>query len=276
MGDVVVDDARRARAGDDTGERGEELLADELSLDVHGHLDGDPDVSPLAAGVVVDGLALADGGDGGILVRLLVRLAAEPGHGKCGGGGVIVAPPVLVVVVVGGVQLRRKHGRFDKTLLAARALDVSTRGGPREDILHGRGGPVDVVDDELDPGVVPEEGELPGLGARDGGGGGELGVVVELAVNRVRRVVHLLHESQKLVLVVDAKDGKRKLDTLEGARGVVKVGQVGLGVALADAAGPRALHGADKVLVDVDVLEVLKILPRAAADDAVHLVAVDV
>ena len=280
MGDVVVDDARRARAGDDTGELGEELLADVLSLDVHGHLDGDPDVAALAAGVVVDGLALADGGDGVILVRhlvrLLVRLAAEPGHGKRGGGGVIVAPPVLAVVVVGGVELRRKHGGFDETLLAARALDVSARGGPREDILHGRGGPVDVVDDELDPGVVPEESELPGLGARDGDGGGELGVMVELAVHRVRRVVHLLHESQKLVLVVDAKDGERKLDTLEGARGVVKVGQVGLGVTLADAAGPGALHGADKVLVDVDVLEVLKLLPRAAADDAVHLVAVDV
>ena len=177
---------------------------------------------------------------------------------------------------MGGVQLRRKHGGFDKTLLAARALDVSTRGGPREDILHGRGGPVDVVDDELDPGVVPEEGELPGLGARDGDGGGELGVVVELAVHRVGGVVHLLRESHELVVVVDAKDGERKLDTLEGARWVVKVGQVGLGATLAEAAGPRGVHGADKVLVDVDVLEVLKLLPRAAADDAVHLVAVDV
>ena len=276
VGDVVVDDARRARTGDDTGERGEELLADVLSLDVHGHLDGDPDVAALAAGVVVDGLALADGGDG-VLFVLLVNLAAEPGHGQRGGGGVIVAPPVLVGVVgSGGVQLRRKHGGLDETLPAARALDVSARGGPREDIPHGGGGPVDVIDDELDASVVPEEGELPGLGARDGNRGWELGVVVELAVHRVRGVVHLLHESQKLVLVVDAKDGERKLDTLEGARRVVKVGQVGLGATLADAAGTRGVDGADKVLVDVDVLEVLKILPRAAADDAVHLVAVDV
>ena len=268
--DVVVDHPRlldALGAGDNLRESREELLAHVPTLDVHGNLDGDPHVAALAAGVVMGGLALADRGD-----RVSLSPAVEPRHGESGGaGGVLLV--VVCVVILG--NLRREHRGLHEALLAARSLNVTARGRPREDILDRWGGTVDVLDDVLDSGVVPEEGELPSRRARDREGGGELRQVVELALQRVGGVVHLLRESHELVLVVDAKDGEGKLNPFDGTRRVVKVGQVELGVTLVNAGRSRGHGGADEVRVDVGVLEVLELLPRAAADDAVNLVAVD-